>query len=130
MNRASKEKRQEIWKKGKRAENAAGIYLQSKGYHLLAGNVRLKTGEIDIIATRDNVLVIVEVKARQTLEEGLAALTTRQCKRIINATSEWLAIEYEKGQTQWQNFDIRYDVIVLTDTTSLPHHIEHAYEAY
>lgn len=51
---------------GQFGELAAGIYLESKGYSVFARNLRVSEGEvrgeIDILAVKDRVLHVVEVK--------------------------------------------------------------------
>jgi len=50
---------------GKKGEEIAAKYLKKHGYEVLERNFRSKRwGEIDIAATKDDVLVFVEVKAR------------------------------------------------------------------
>ncbi len=46
-------------------EKACG-YLIKKGYNIIDRNFRKGYGEIDIIATKDNILIFVEVKTRTT----------------------------------------------------------------
>ena len=43
-------------------EQLAARYLVDNGYTVLERNFRNKTGEIDIIAKKDNYIVFVEVK--------------------------------------------------------------------
>jgi uncharacterized protein UPF0102 len=47
---------------GSMGEKAACTYLESKGHIVLARNLRLKRGEIDILTVRNNTLHLVEVK--------------------------------------------------------------------
>lgn len=51
-------------------ENAACEYLILKGYSILERNFRKGYGEIDIIATKDDVLVFIEVKTRSSNKFG------------------------------------------------------------
>ena len=48
-------------------EQLAARYLVDNGYTVLERNFRNKTGEIDIIAKKDNYIVFVEVKYRLSL---------------------------------------------------------------
>lgn len=48
--------------KGKEGENIAQYYLQKKGYTILQKNIYSRYGEIDIIALKEQVLHLVEVK--------------------------------------------------------------------
>ncbi len=56
--------------KGIYAENIACIYLCEKGYTLLKRNFNVKGAEIDIIAMKNRILSIIEVKARSSEEYG------------------------------------------------------------
>lgn len=50
--------------KGKAGEIAAARYLRAGGYDIVTANYRTKTGEIDLIAEKDGVMVFAEVKTR------------------------------------------------------------------
>jgi putative endonuclease len=79
--------------KGRRAESIAALYLQLKGYRILARRVRTRVGEIDLVARKGDTLVFVEVKARATLDSGLFALHPA-ARRRIEAASRVLAPHY------------------------------------
>src|SRR4051794_30511035 len=49
---------------GDRGENLAAKFLRTGGYKIIERNFRCATGEIDIVARHDKVLVFVEVKTR------------------------------------------------------------------
>lgn len=51
-------------------EELATKYLKSKGYKIIERNFRKGYGEIDIIATKNNVLVFVEVKTKTSNYKG------------------------------------------------------------
>ncbi|MBC24118.1 MAG: hypothetical protein CMJ32_09425 [Phycisphaerae bacterium] len=69
---------------GRRGESIACLYLQLRGYRILGRNIRLRTGEIDILAMdrSDSCLVIVEVKTTSGGREPLDRLGTRQLRRL------------------------------------------------
>ncbi len=75
--------------RGLRAEYVALLYLLLKGYRLLARRYRVRGGEIDLVMTKGQILVFVEVKARRTHEEALCALGPRQRRRIMRAAQAW-----------------------------------------
>lgn len=52
---------------GKEGELLAQKHLQSLGYEILHTNWVCNKNELDIVATKDNLLVIVEVKSRSSL---------------------------------------------------------------
>lgn len=49
---------------GKIGEQKAAIYLKNHGYKIEERNYRSKSGEIDIIAKKDEMLIFAEVKTR------------------------------------------------------------------
>jgi len=51
---------------GKLAEDLAVQFLQENGYKILVRNFRYQKAEIDIIAEKDNLIIVTEVKARST----------------------------------------------------------------
>lgn len=79
--------------KGRRAETIAALFLQLKGYRILARRVQTRVGEIDLVARKGDTLVFVEVKARATLDSGLFALHPA-ARRRIEAASRVLAPRY------------------------------------
>ena len=46
-------------------ERVAKAHLESNGYRVLETNFRVREGEVDIVAQRDDVVVFVEVKTRR-----------------------------------------------------------------
>jgi hypothetical protein len=52
---------------------------------------KASVGEIDIVARRRGVLVFVEVKARENLDDAAEAIGKRQQSRIIAAAAFWRA---------------------------------------
>jgi putative endonuclease len=65
---------------GIKGEDIATRYLRNKGYKVVMRNFRTKNGEIDIIATKNDTLVFVEVKTRLSTEFGtpLEAISPRK----------------------------------------------------
>ncbi|MCX6806997.1 MAG: YraN family protein [Candidatus Berkelbacteria bacterium] len=49
---------------GKSGEDLATLFLQKKGFKILGRNIRLKFGEIDILAQDNKDIVLVEVKTK------------------------------------------------------------------
>lgn len=113
---------------GKKAEDLAVEYLQKNGYKILVRNFRFQKAEIDIIAEKDHLIVVVEVKARSTDAFILPqeAVTKTKIKLIVSATDHYLE-EFNKNQ------EVRFDIIsVLPDEkgTLTIEHIENAFEAF
>lgn len=66
--------------------------MQKMGYTILERNFRRSSGEIDIIAQKDDCLVFTEVKLRQTESYGLPceAVTLSKQKRIIETAKYYI----------------------------------------
>ncbi|MEC8847609.1 MAG: YraN family protein [Pseudomonadota bacterium] len=95
--------RRQRWRRGRRAEAWAVLWLRFKGYRILARNFRVPVGEIDVIAGRGRILALVEVKARPDLAIALAAVAPRQWQRIARAAT-WFAA----ADRDW-----RFDLMVI-----------------
>lgn len=108
--------------KGKQAEDAACAYLKKQGYQILERNRRLGRGELDIIATDEDVLVFVEVKGHQHRESSLDAMHTDKQSRMVSAAHTWL------GQhPAYANHQCRFDLVMVIPAKLklLPTNIEH-----
>jgi putative endonuclease len=108
---------------GLSAESRAAALLIAKGYRILFRRFKTPVGEIDIVARRRGVLVFVEVKARERLDDAAEAIGRRQQGRIIAAAEFWLA-----GRPEDAASDMRFDV-VLVAPGRLPVHIIGAFDA-
>ena len=107
--------------RGRRAETWAALYLQLKGYRILDRRVKLKVGEIDLVAEKAGRLVFIEVKQRKTRSTALASITTKQRMRIERAALLWCAKHKKDGQS------LRFDVIAIA-WPRWPTHIKDAWQ--
>jgi putative endonuclease len=114
--------RQDAFRFGLSAETRASALLLAKGYRVVARRFRTGVGEVDIVARRGNVLVFVEVKARERLDDAAEAVTDRQQRRIIAAAEAWLAAHPDDVLR-----NIRFDVILVAPRC-WPRHIPAAFE--
>ena len=95
---------------GQKAENIAYEYLLKEGYIIKERNWRLgSTIEVDLIIQHARTLIFVEVKARQYLDEALAAIDTKKRRKIIKAADIYL-------RHQEEDFEYRFDIIVIIGT--------------
>jgi putative endonuclease len=92
---------------GRLAEWTAMAYLICKGYRILGHRLRTPHGEVDVAAWKDRTLVIVEVKARATYDDGAYAVTPRAQTRIARAAQS-LA-----GRWRLTSAPIRFDLVVV-----------------
>src|ERR1041384_6684797 len=90
---APRPERQVAFALGLSAESRAAAFLIAKGYRIVARRWRSPVGEIDIVARRRNMLIFVEVKARERLDDAAEAVIGRQQRRIIAAAEAWLATD-------------------------------------
>lgn len=93
---------------GHRAEEITKWALRLKGFRILAHRVRMSSGEIDLIATRGKLLAFIEVKARPTLELGLAAMPEGGWRRVARTAQIWAS-----QRRDYDGYDWRYDLVVV-----------------
>ena len=109
---------------GWEGENKACELLLKKGYQILHRNFRIKKAEIDIIATRDDLIIFVEVKSRTSKWiENLAELVTpKQRRLLVQAADHYLV---SKAITH----EARFDIITLykSGNTLEIQHLEDAF---
>jgi putative endonuclease len=101
----------------------AAALLIAKGFRILARRFRSPVGEIDIVARRRHLLIFVEVKARERLDDAAWSVTERQRARIIAAAEAWLA-----GHPDPSIQDIRFDAMLVAPGR-MPQHIPAAFDA-
>jgi putative endonuclease len=101
---------------GQSSEELAQVFLQDRGYRIIARNYRNPLGEIDIIAEHKGAIVFVEVKARRSLEYGHPkwALTPAKRRKLSMA-----ALVYLKSRKATQS-KARFDVVTVVHTQGLP----------
>lgn len=96
---------------GHQAEEQARQYLQAHGLAILVQNLRGRTGEIDLIALDDGVLVFIEVRKRHTQQYGGAAASVNRQKqgRLLRTAQYYLphlVQRYFRGVTPACRFDV------------------------
>lgn len=94
---------------GHEAEKHAADYLIRQGYKILHLNWRTRYCEIDIIASKNRIAYLVEVKYRRSEEQGsgIDYITEKKLKQMTFAAQIWAA------DSGW-NYDYRLAVIELT----------------
>ena len=111
---------------GAYGEQVAVRHLENAGYAVLARNWRCRAGELDVVATRDGVVVFVEVKTRRSATYGppSVAVTPAKAERIRALAQEWLAASRLGAVPQ------RYDVISVFRPLAGPALVEHVEGAF
>ncbi|TAL33948.1 MAG: YraN family protein [Spirochaetes bacterium] len=100
---------------GNAGEDAAFELIQSRGFTTLERNYRSgRLGEIDIIATRDNLLVFFEVKSRNSTQFGGPLYSISRRKKN---TLKLIANQYLCSHPGLYSADIecRFDMISILD---------------
>lgn len=110
---------------GAKGEEIACKYLTDKGYKILSRNWRFRHLEVDIIAMKDDMLHVVEVKTRQTnfFERPQDAVTKSKQAYLVQAINRY--IEHIPDFTGEIQFDI---ITILTNAQGTEiEHIENAF---
>lgn len=97
---------------GKFGEAQAVDYLQNQGYKILERNWTYQKAEIDIIAQKDSVLAVVEVKTRSSIEFGLPQefVKPKKIQLLVKAINEYII-------SKDLDVEVRFDVIAIHKTT-------------
>lgn len=109
---------------GDKGEDLARKYLESKGYRIVAGNYKIRSGEIDIIAYDKDILVFIEVKTRTSNSYGYAyeAVDYKKQKKIIKTSL------YYMNKNSLNDIQMRYDIIEVYLRKEIEiNHIENAF---
>ena len=76
---------------GNTGESVVVNWLQENGFLVIARNFTTRLGEIDIIATKKEVLVFVEVKTRKIAHfHSSHVITNTKQRRIINTAKRFI----------------------------------------
>lgn len=107
--------------KGKTGEDMAVDYLIKHGYQILDQNNSTKYGELDIIASKKDILVFVEVKFKQsedfgTPEEMIGISKLAQVKR----TAEMYLLANPDIAKQFDRYQI--DAVCIVEGSRISHH--------
>ena len=93
--------------KGNIAEDKAVIFLEENGYLVVERNFYARFGEIDIIATQDEVLHFVEVKSGEDYELAVQNLTPLKLSKIIKTAQLYM---------KKNNLDVSFSIDALIVT--------------
>jgi putative endonuclease len=106
---------------GRWGEDTATRYLQEHEYTILERNLRTPHGEIDILASKEDVLTFVEVKMRSSNAYGFPedAVSPRKQAHMLMAAEHYFENHPDSPET-WQ-----FDIIAITRRAGMPPEIEH-----
>ena len=111
---------------GRRGEDLAARYLEQQGLVVLSRNWRCRFGELDVVATDADRLVVVEVKTRSGTRFGepAEAVTRRKQARIRRVANAWLAAHH----VRW--CEVRFDVLSIVAEPGRPVSLQHYRAAF
>jgi putative endonuclease len=111
---------------GRRGEDLAADYLVGTGLVLLSRNWRCRDGEVDLVATDGERLVVCEVKTRSGTGYGEPSegVTSVKAARIRRVTAAWLRAH----RVGW--CEIRFDVLAVLCPQDGPVTVEHLQGAF
>lgn len=98
---------------GRWAEQCAAELLQQQKWQIMQCNYHSRYGEIDLIACRDDTLLMVEVKARGRSSFAAANEVVSKQKQVKLIKT---AMVYLQHQPQFEVFVVRFDVICFDFT--------------
>lgn len=90
-------------------ENKAATYYAAQGATIVDRNYRYQKGEIDLIATQNNTLILIEVKFRRSTRFGNPEswVSSGQENRILETTDYYIEDHNWKGE-------VRFDIVAFT----------------
>lgn len=113
-------------KSGVWGEVYAARYLRDRGYSILCSNYSCRFGEIDLIASKKNMLCFIEVKARNksTAVRPMEAVDEGKQKRVYLTAQNFITYSKIKG-------DMRFDVCeVYLNDNDTPDRINYIKNAF
>ena len=99
---------------GKAGENAAAAYLEKEDYLIRHRNWRKGHFELDIVAAKDNELVVVEVKTRSNTEfaQPEDAVDVPKIRRTVRAADTYIKLFQI-------DIPVRFDIITVVSRLSI-----------
>lgn len=109
---------------GKKGEQLAVDFLSNNGYEIIERNYRFEKAEVDIIAQNNEVLAIVEVKARSSTDFGNPEefVKPKQIKNLVKAVDEYVTVNNLE-------VEVRFDIIAIVKDKN-EFRIEHLKDAF
>lgn len=109
---------------GKIGEEKAVAYLLENGYSILEQNFVFQKAEIDIIARKNDWLIVIEVKTRTSTDYGNPEdfVSKKKIKLLVKAIDEYV-------QQSELDLEIRFDIIsiVIEGEAWIVDHLEDAF---
>lgn len=106
--------------RGHKGEALACWWLRLHGWRILGRRVRVRAGEVDIIARRGRSLAFIEVKTRQKAQDLDLAIDAYRLRRVA------AAMQVLTPRFACPGDDIRLDVLLLAPF-SWPRHLKNVW---
>ncbi|WP_111307829.1 YraN family protein [Confluentibacter sediminis] len=109
---------------GKKGEALAVDFLLKNGYEIIERNYCFDKAEVDIIAQKDDILAIIEVKTRSTADFGNPQdfVKPKQIQQLVKAVDEYVTVN-------GLDVEVRFDIIAIIKA-SKDFKIEHLENAF
>lgn len=109
---------------GKFGEELAEGFLKQNGYTILETNWTFQKAEIDIIAQKGDILAVVEVKTRSSIEFGLPHefVKPKKIQLLVKAVNEYVVANNLDAE-------VRFDIIAIYKEDKI-YKIEHIEDAF
>ena len=93
---------------GKQGEKLAVEFLQKNGYEILETNWTFQKAEVDVIAKKEDVLAVVEVKTRSSVDFGLPQdfVKPKKIQLLVKAVNEYVI-------SNDLDVSVRFDIIAI-----------------
>jgi putative endonuclease len=84
-------------------EKLAQDFLKGRGYRIVTTNYRSPDGEIDIIASKNDVLIFVEVRAKSSHAFGTPeeSVTNRKKQKLVKVAQDYVQ-SHEMQESPWR----------------------------
>ena len=109
---------------GKLGEELAVEYLQKEGYEILETNWVFQKAEIDIIAKKGEIIAVIEVKTRSSIEFGSPEefVKPKKIQLLVKAVNEYII-------SNNLDSEVRFDIVSIhKDAKNFK--IEHLVDAF
>ena len=109
---------------GKKGEQLAVDFLLKNNYDILERNYRFDKAEVDIIAQKDDIIAIIEVKTRSSIDFGNPQdfVKPKQIKNLVKAVDAYIT-------ENDLDVEARFDIVAIVKENS-KFQIEHLENAF
>ncbi|WNH08518.1 YraN family protein [Thalassobellus suaedae] len=109
---------------GKKGEQLAVDFLLKNDYQIIERNYRFEKAEVDIIAKKNDILAVIEVKTRSTVDFGNPQdfVKPKQIQRLVKAVDDYVSVND-------LDVEVRFDIIAIVKAggTFNIEHLENAF---